>query len=197
MEETEESLKLLRKETKKLISSNLVYCKYMKSLADKLKSNPKKFWSFHSIKSKSETARSCHILWSGQVCQESNWESTPVQWILQHCLHENSTWSHGVPLWCNTAWSVTAIKFLQCRNQVKDILTKLDSTKSTGVDGISASILRECAGELSFPGIPQHYFSIYLSKLGKYWYHGRELMSLLFSNQTLKKKLRTIALFHY
>lgn len=43
--------KLLRKETKKRISSN--YCKYLKSLSDKLKNNPKKFWSFHSLKSKS------------------------------------------------------------------------------------------------------------------------------------------------
>ena len=34
------NFKVLRKETKKLISSK--YCKYLKSLADKLKSNPKK-----------------------------------------------------------------------------------------------------------------------------------------------------------
>lgn len=46
------NFKLLRKETKKLISSK--YCKYLKSLAGKLKSNPKKFWSFHAIKSKSK-----------------------------------------------------------------------------------------------------------------------------------------------
>lgn len=45
------NFKLLRKETKKLISSK--YCKYLKFLADKLISNPK-FWSFHSIKSKSK-----------------------------------------------------------------------------------------------------------------------------------------------
>ena len=37
------------------------------------------------------------------------------------------------------------------RNQVKDILTKLDSTKSTGVDGISPRVLKECAGKLSYP----------------------------------------------
>ena len=36
-------------------------------------------------------------------------------------------------------------------HQVKDILTKLDSTKSTGVDGISATVLKECAWELSYP----------------------------------------------
>ena len=44
--------KLLRRETKKLISSN--YYKHLKSLANKLKSSPKKFWSFHSIKSRSK-----------------------------------------------------------------------------------------------------------------------------------------------
>ena len=37
------------------------------------------------------------------------------------------------------------------RNQVKGILTKLDITKSTGVDGISARVLKECAEELSYP----------------------------------------------
>ena len=44
------TFKLLKKETKEVISSK--YCKCLKSLADKLKRNPKKFWSFHSIKSK-------------------------------------------------------------------------------------------------------------------------------------------------
>ena len=43
--------KFLRKETKKLISSN--YCQ-IKSLSVKRKNNPKKFWSFHSLKSKSK-----------------------------------------------------------------------------------------------------------------------------------------------
>jgi len=37
------------------------------------------------------------------------------------------------------------------RNQVKDILTKLDSMKSTGVDDISARVLKESAGALSYP----------------------------------------------
>ena len=46
------NFKLLRKETKKLISSR--YFKYFKFLADKLKKNPKKFWFFHAIKSKSK-----------------------------------------------------------------------------------------------------------------------------------------------
>ena len=50
----------LRKDTKKLISSN--YCKYLKSLSDKLKNNPKKVLviSFTKIQVK-EIARNCHI----------------------------------------------------------------------------------------------------------------------------------------
>ena len=42
--------KLLRKRTKSIIS--LKYSQYLKSLLDKLKTNPKKFCSFHSLKSK-------------------------------------------------------------------------------------------------------------------------------------------------
>ena len=34
-------------------------------------------------------------------------------------------------------------------NEVKDILSKLDVNKATGVDGIPARILKECAEELS------------------------------------------------
>ena len=37
------------------------------------------------------------------------------------------------------------------RNQVKNIPRNLDTSKSTGVDGISAGILKECAEELSYP----------------------------------------------
>lgn len=35
--------------------------------------------------------------------------------------------------------------------KVKDILSRLDTNKATGVDGISARILKECAQELSPP----------------------------------------------
>ena len=36
-------------------------------------------------------------------------------------------------------------------NRVKDIISNLDITKATGIDGISARILKECAEELSYP----------------------------------------------
>ena len=37
------------------------------------------------------------------------------------------------------------------RNEVKSILSQLDANKTTGVDGIPATILKECAEELSNP----------------------------------------------
>ena len=43
--------KQLRSETKKLIRSN--YRKYLVKLSESLKDNPRRFWSFHSIKTKS------------------------------------------------------------------------------------------------------------------------------------------------
>ena len=44
--------KLFRKQTKSRISSK--YFQYLKSLLDKLESNTEKFWSFHSLKSRSK-----------------------------------------------------------------------------------------------------------------------------------------------
>ena len=46
-----ERFKQLRSETKKLIRSN--YRKYLVKLSESLKDNPRRFWSFHSIKTKS------------------------------------------------------------------------------------------------------------------------------------------------
>ena len=37
------------------------------------------------------------------------------------------------------------------QNDVKSILSQLDANKATGVDGIPARILKECAEELSYP----------------------------------------------
>ena len=42
--------KQLRKQTKKCIATN--YHQYLQSLSEKLKVDPKKFWSFHAIRSK-------------------------------------------------------------------------------------------------------------------------------------------------
>lgn len=46
-----ERFKKFRSETKKHIRSN--YCKYLVKLSEYLKDNPRRFWSFHSIKTKS------------------------------------------------------------------------------------------------------------------------------------------------
>ena len=42
--------KQLRKQTKKFIATS--YHQYLQSISEKLKVDPKKFWSFHAIKSK-------------------------------------------------------------------------------------------------------------------------------------------------
>ena len=51
--------KQLRKQTKKFIATSYHQC--LQSLSEKLKVDPKKFWSFHAIKSKTEAACSCHL----------------------------------------------------------------------------------------------------------------------------------------
>ena len=55
------------------------------------------------------------------------------------------------------------------RNQVKDILTKLDSMKSTGVDDISARVLKESAGALSYPLTLLFNLSIQIGKVPVSW----------------------------
>ena len=131
------NFKLPRKETKKLISSN--YCKYFKSLADKLKSNPEKFWSFHSIKSKSR--RLPEVVTYSRVGKSAK---NPTE--KAHLFNEfvSTLFTKIAPgrmeFPCDVIHSDLLLQVSTSRNQVKDILTKLDSTKSTVVDGIPARV---------------------------------------------------------
>ena len=53
--------------------------------------------------------------------------------------------------------------------KVKDILSKLDINKATGVDGISARLLKECAQELSPPLTLLFNFSFRSGKVPSLW----------------------------
>ena len=142
--------KLLRKETKSLISSK---CRqYLKSLSDKLKSNPKKFWSFHSLKSKAKRLPEIITYRSRVKSAKDPLEkaslfneffgsvfSTKISDLSSMVLHDDVV---NPDLLMEVSTS---------NYKVKDILSKLDINKATGVDGISARILKECTQELSPP----------------------------------------------
>lgn len=140
------NFKLLRKETKNLISSK--YCKYLRSLADKFKSNRKKFWSCHSIKSKTE--RLPEVVTYSRVAKS---DKNPTE--KAHLFNEffSTVFKKIVPgrmeFPCHVIEPELLLQVSTSRKQVKDILINLVSTKSTGVDGTSARVLKECAWELS------------------------------------------------
>ena len=95
---------------------------------------------------------------------------------------------------CDVIQPDLLLQVSKSRNQVKDILTKRDSTKSTGVDGISARVLKECAGELSYPLTLLFNLSFQIGNVPVSW--KRANVTPVFKSEA-KKKLRTIALYHY
>lgn len=140
--------KFLRKQTKRLISFK--YFQYLKSLSDKLKTNPRKFWSFHSLKSKSKRLPEV-ITYSGKARSAKD----PVEKAslfneffssVFSTKTSNSDSSHVDVINPNLLMDV-----FTSYSEVKNILCNLDINKATGVDGIPARILRDCAEELSYP----------------------------------------------
>ena len=115
-----------------------------------MKSNPKKFWSFHAIKSKSKRLPEV-------VTYSSEGKSAKNPPEKAHLFNEffstvvKKTVPGHMEIPCDVIQPDLLLQISASRNQVKDIMTKLDSTKSTGVDGISARVLKECAGKLSYP----------------------------------------------
>ena len=85
--------------------------------------------------------------WISQADQQTlSMSSVLVQWFLQHCFLYYYTLFYGIPLWWSTSWSTDGS--FTTRHHVKNILRNLDTSKSAGVDDISAQILKECAEEL-------------------------------------------------
>ena len=140
--------KVLRKQTKSIIS--LKYSQYLKSLSDKLKTNPKEFWSFHSLKSK--TKRLPEVLTS---TSKSKSAKDPVDKASLFNEFFSSVFStralDSVSLHVDVVNPGLLMDVSTTRNEVKSVLSQLDANKATEVDGIPARILKECAEELSYP----------------------------------------------
>ena len=127
---------------------SLKYSRYLKSLSEHLKNNPKKFWSLHSLKSKT-------------------WRIPPV---VTYKLKSASTPAQRASLFnefFSSVFTSTSADHLTLRNdvihpdlvmsvstsalEVQKILAKLDANKATGADNIPARILKECFRELVHP----------------------------------------------
>ena len=138
--------KELRKETKRLINTS--YYNYLKSLSGKLQDNPKHFWSFYSVKSK--TKRIPETVIYDNVCSTDTSSKVELFNKFFHSIYSidsvdvnNLTTDVVNP---NLLLNVTTTAF-----EVQGILRRLDIHKSPGVDNIPSRILQICAKELSVP----------------------------------------------
>ena len=146
--------KELRKETKRLINTS--YYNYLKSLSGKLQDNPKHFWSFYSVKSK--TKRIPETVIYDNVCSTDTSSKVELFNKFFHSIFSidsvdvnNPTTDVVNP---NLLLNVTTTAF-----EVQGILRRLDIHKSPGVDNIPSRILQICAKELS---VPLHLFNLSL-----------------------------------
>ena len=146
-----QTFKDIRRKIKKLIRSE--YHKYLQHLSDVLKENPKRFWSYHSIKTKSK--RLPDISTYGEIIATKPQEQANLYNIHFHSVFCDE--SLGVP-----SILVHNIQNDQCANQytdsvlcnayeVQNILQKLDANKTSGVDKIPARLLKETAHTSAIP----------------------------------------------
>lgn len=145
---------LFRKQTKKLIQSK--YYHFLKSLCEKLKSNPKQFWCFCSLKSKSE-----------RIPQAVSRDNTVATDSLKKAELFNSFFGTVFSIPSKTATPSVIdvvnpylLKSLETTDGAVETTSKnLDWNKAIGVHGIPARILKICAKELASVN-PLKFFSI-------------------------------------
>lgn len=143
-----ERFKQLRSETKKLIRSN--YREYLVKLSESLKDNPRRFWSFHSIKTKSRRLPE-------SVFYEGVSTSKPSEQANLFNLHFHSVFSKPYDLVYGDSHPKeevnpgSLISVATCPSEVKKILVKLNPNKAAGVDSIPARLLKCVANELANP----------------------------------------------
>ena len=125
----------------------LVGCPCLKSLSDKLKNNPKKFCDFLSLTSK--TKRVPEVITYRSKAMSAKDPSEKASLFNEFFSTVFSAKTCGsVGLHSDVVNPDELMEISTSHNEVKDILSKLDVNKATGVDGIPA---RMCAEELSYP----------------------------------------------
>ena len=121
--------KTLRKETKRLISFK--YSQYLKSLSDKLKTNPTKFWAFHSLKSKTKRLPEVITYRSKAMSAKDPSEKDSLFNEFFSTVFSAKTYD-SVGLHSDVVNPDQLMEISTSHNEVKDILSKLDVNKATG-----------------------------------------------------------------
>ena len=160
--------KELRRSVKQLVRSENK--RYLEHLSSQLKVNPKRFWSYHSIKSKSkrlpdvntynrrsaikphEQATLFNIHFHSVFCKQSTGVLAPIQTDLQDPSFED------------------VINHMTCdTKEVQKLLSCLNANKSCGVDKIPARLLKETADISAVPLSMLFNLSFKQGRLPKLW----------------------------
>ena len=127
---------------------SLKYSRYLKSLSEHLKNNPKKFWSFHSLKSKTRRIPSVVTFKLKSASNPAEKASLFNEFFSSVFI---CTSADHVALRNNVIHPDLLISVSTSALEVHKILAKLDANKATGAGNIPARILKECFRELSHP----------------------------------------------
>ena len=135
--------KELRKKTTRLINTN--YYNYLQSLSGKLQDNPKHFWTFYSVKSK--TKRIPDTVIYDNVCSTDTSSKAELFNKFFHSIYSKDSADVDGP----TTDVVNPNLLLNITTTAFEVQGRLDINKSPGVDNIPSRILQICAKELSVP----------------------------------------------
>ena len=154
----------LRRKTKKLINSS--YQQYLQSLSGKLQENPKHFWAFYSIKSK--TKRIPETVIYGDTRSRDLNSKVELFNVFFHSVYSKST--TDVKLLATDVVNPNLLfEVTTTAPELEGILSKIDVNKAPGVDNLPARILRTCAKELSIPLAHLFNLSLRTGKMPTLW----------------------------
>lgn len=139
-----EKYRKLRKESKLLIDKK--YKEYINSLGEAIKKNPKRFWSYFRSKTKSNSIPAS-IKFKNRSFLSANDKAEVFNQYFYSTFSQPDDVSYSFE---SPQFSEPKFNLLQLsEEEVYQVLSKLDSHKAPGVDGLPTFILKECSTELS------------------------------------------------
>ena len=129
--------KQLRKQTKKCIAAS--YHQYRQSLSEKLKADPKKFWSYHAIKTNTRTLPAVDTYKNRSVSDPA--DKAALFNTFFSTVYASNAISSG-DLTDDVIHPNLLMKISTTQEEVEDILLRLNVHKASGVDGIPARSLK-------------------------------------------------------
>ena len=130
----------LKRKTKKLINSS--YQQYLQSLSGKLQENPKHFWAFYSIKSKTKRIPET-VIYEDTRSRDLN-SKVKLFTVFFHSVYSKSV--TDVKLLATDVVNPNLLfEVTTTAPELEGILSKINVNKAPGVDNLPARILRTLA----------------------------------------------------